>query len=1496
MIKHFWAKSLTILALCLLSAAAVGATTLEQRYPEIAAKAAALGEVRVIMRMNVDARPEGELPTLAERLAQRERIQSRGIQLAQRLSGMQFKQVKRFTHLPYLVGMADRRALERAAADPEVAAIYEDRLSRPMLAQSVPLIGGNAAAAAGFDGSGQVVAVVDTGVDRNHPFLAGKVVHEACFSSNVAQYAASSVCPNGQTSQVGTGAGVHCQNVDGCNHGTHVAGIAAGAGSTFTGVAAGADVMALQVFSRFDSDQVCGGRAPCVLTFTSDQIAALEHIYSQRNNFQIAAINMSLGGGQYASACDGEPAKAAIDLLRSAGIATVIASGNESLTSAIGAPACISSAISVGSTTKSDGVSSFSNSAQILDLLAPGSAINSSVPGGGFESLNGTSMATPHVAGAFAVMRSKSTTATVDEILNAFKSTGLSVTDYRNGIVKPRIRLDQALDQLGGAGGGSLSVAPVGDTAVSGPTGGPFNPTSLDLTLSNRGDQTLAYTVTDDAAWLNLSSTAGNLAAGAETTVTASLNANANALAPGDYTATVSIDNTSNGTGSTTRTLRLSVTAGGAPNDKFTDSTLLQQSSGTTSGRNVGASKESGEPAHAGQSGGASVWWRWVAPAIGQVEIDTDGSGFDTLLAAYTGGSVAALTAVAANDDTIGTRSRITFETTAGTTYFIAVDGKNAATGDIALNWTFTQSTTPDAPIEVAPTTGFTASGPAGGPFAPLGASYTLTNNGRSSVTVNLSGLPAWLDATLGSSTLAPTASTTLSLTIDNANASALAPGIYLATLDINGNTRALSLTVTSSGDSNDDFADAAPISGTTATVSGSNVDATRQVGEPLHGGNSGGRSVWWRWTAPQSGTATVDTFGSNFDTLLGVYSGANLSNLATLAGNDDAAGTDGLQSRASFVVTGGTTYFIAVDGYGGAAGAITLNLALASGPPVGPANDDFADAATLTGFPSTASADNTGATKEPGEPNHAGNLGGSSLWWRWTAPQSGMVGFDTFGSGIDTLLAVYVGDGLGTLMLVGENDDAGAGLQSEVVVDAQAGQTYRIVVDGFAGASGPISLNIRAAGPDNDNLADARVISGLNVRDMATNTGATLEPSEPADPNGGETSVWWRWTAPRATRVQIDTLGSDFDTTLAVYQGTGYGSLSLVDANDDQSVGVFQSVVNFDAQAGVTYLIAVNGYQSDSGQIAFNLRRDIGLLLVDDDEVLGDSEVRTRYAQALDELGLAYAFWETGGSDVEPDAAMLSDFRVVLWFSGGNADFLPGPGGLAEIALAGFLENGGCLALSSQDHLYAHGLTPFATNYLGVAAVDEDIEYTQVQGQNAFSTSGTVALNFPFVNWSDVLTPGAGASPAFGSAFGSAAIYRETANYRTLFAAFPLEAAGSPAARTALVGAAIDFCVPDTDFDGDGIPNDQDPDDDNDGMPDTWENDNGFDPRNADDAGQDQDSDGLSNLDEYRNGTDPRDADSDDDGRSDQEEVAAGRNPSFNEGLIVPVIQAILD
>jgi mucin-19 len=135
----------------------------------------------------------------------------------------------------------------------------------------------------------------------------------------------------------------------------------------------------------------------------------------------------------------------------------------------------------------------------------------------------------------------------------------------------------------------------------------------------------------------------------------------------------------------------------------------------------------------------------------------------------------------------------------------------------------------------------------------------------------------------------------------------------------------------------NDAFANAIALSGTNFSVSGSNVGATKEPGEPNHAGNPGGSSVWWSWTAPVNGTMTLNTLGSSFDTLLAVYKGTSVSSLTSLGSDDDYANVR--QSLVVFGAKAGTTYRFAVDGYnngnGAVSGAIQLNLAWA--PPVPP-------------------------------------------------------------------------------------------------------------------------------------------------------------------------------------------------------------------------------------------------------------------------------------------------------------------------------------------------------------------------------------------------------------------------------------------------------------------------------------------------------------------------------------------------------------------------------
>jgi hypothetical protein len=257
----------------------------------------------------------------------------------------------------------------------------------------------------------------------------------------------------------------------------------------------------------------------------------------------------------------------------------------------------------------------------------------------------------------------------------------------------------------------------------------------------------------------------------------------------------------------------------------------------------------------------------------------------------------------------------------------------------------------------------------------------------------------------------------------------------------------------------NNNFVNAQAISGNTGSVTGSNVNATKEIGEPNHAGNSGGPSVWYSWQAPASGTATFKTANSTFDTLLAVYTGGSVGALTQIASNDDVVTGVDTSSIVVFNATAGTTYRIAVDGWNGATGNIVLNW---NNVPPPPPNNNFASAQVITGLSGSVSGTNVSATKEVGEPNHAGNAGGTSVWYQWQAPSTGNVTFTTAGSNFDTLLGAYTGTSVGALTTRASNDDVVNGVDrtSIVVFAVTAGTTYRIAVDGWNSDVGSLFLN----------------------------------------------------------------------------------------------------------------------------------------------------------------------------------------------------------------------------------------------------------------------------------------------------------------------------------------------------------------------------------------------------------------------------------------------------
>jgi subtilisin family serine protease len=320
---------------------------------------------------------------------------------------------------PAFAAEIDEDELEALRADPRVRAVAIDTGGSGGLAQSLPLIGVPPVHAQGIDGRGTTVAILDSGIDTDHPAFAGRIAGEACFCDN---FNGTGCCPGGIVARSGPGSAEDDQG-----HGTHVAGIV-------SGVAPATQLVAVKVLdsgNRFRS-------------FTQIY-QALEWIADNRPD--VDAINMSLGSDalltdaqceSYAIAWGLQPV---ISRLRKRGVLISASSGNNGVTGKMWVPACMSDVLGVGATfDNADTVASFSNSSPSLDLLAPGVSITSTALGGGTTTLSGTSMAAPHVAGLIALVKQVASPLFPSDSLQALlRANGKPVLDTRNGLTTPRI-------------------------------------------------------------------------------------------------------------------------------------------------------------------------------------------------------------------------------------------------------------------------------------------------------------------------------------------------------------------------------------------------------------------------------------------------------------------------------------------------------------------------------------------------------------------------------------------------------------------------------------------------------------------------------------------------------------------------------------------------------------------------------------------------------------------------------------------------------------------------------------------------------------------------------------------------------------------------------------------------------------------------------------------------------------------------------------------------
>jgi hypothetical protein len=410
--------------------------------PEVLQEIQAHGSARVIVTLT---------DTSALRVQQ---IPQRIEGVLRELTPQDFQLSRRFQSIAAFAGVVTATGIAKLERHPDVMRVQLDLVLRaispqprlqPHLSESVPLIQANSVHSLGIRGNGVRIAIIDTGIDTDHPDFStaapgDRIVAQNCFLSGAS-------CPSPP-------------NVaeDGNGHGTHVSGIAASDGSVSpVGVAPQAQLVAIKVLRDNGSG------------YLSDTIAALDWIYTNNASLNVKVVNMSLGSlDLYTPPCDGAyPAMTtAINNLRNIGVISFAASGNNANATQMSLPACISTVVSVGAvydanvgsiswgnpqvcrdlTTAADQVACITNG--VPDLQAPGALITSSFIGGGTATLGGTSMASPHAAGTAALLIQAKPSITPTEIEAVLQTTGVPVTDPKNGQTCPRINAFAAVSAV----------------------------------------------------------------------------------------------------------------------------------------------------------------------------------------------------------------------------------------------------------------------------------------------------------------------------------------------------------------------------------------------------------------------------------------------------------------------------------------------------------------------------------------------------------------------------------------------------------------------------------------------------------------------------------------------------------------------------------------------------------------------------------------------------------------------------------------------------------------------------------------------------------------------------------------------------------------------------------------------------------------------------------------------------------------------------------------